>query len=683
MSATTRKLNTNGRVVSDLLTKYRDTFKAFTELINNSIQAQATEIRINVLKGENTTSLLPVINVIEILDNGKGVSLVDFDNTILEVGTTVKPGGHGIGRFSALQIGERMTIETVGYDNSLSKSTKVLLEITASALKNKTLKDVNFPTKEEVLGKKINSFYKVTISDLYQNRYSPVSKSNRLSEAFYGDNLPNALAQVYIYEIFNGDVKFYINGVLIDRNQFVIDQPVYISRTFQAESGSNHEVQFTLYNILSDLKKVKIFTMVQNSGIKTVANEYTYSSDYYTPDVGTWFVYIESNLFTSDLFRNPLLDAFGDEEISNLKSLIRDVLNSFFKERNTVFSDFVKRLSSDASNPLLNNKPVSETHELIFNKLAYLVETKYKVSEREDQIKDLIYELIDNSVRIGKVQPLFSKLVKMKEPTVDKFHSLMERTEIESVIHFSSQVAEKVEFLGFLHDITYGDVSKVLKERSQLHKIIEKQLWLFGENYSETPHLWSDRRIGAIFDEIRSKTLEYMPTKEDDNLVVSDQQGFNDITDLFFCNEKITGGDVKEFMVVELKAPNCKISQKELNQIDKYAFQIEQASGLPTENTKYKLILISSGITPFAKSKLRSAREKYQQPFMYDIKTEKNIEVYVMEWSELIEANKRKLKYLSSKLETKDKSVSIKFEEEYPELLNDKVMSQLRLIKIN
>jgi hypothetical protein len=68
-------------------------------------------------------------------------------------------------------------------------------------------------------------------------------------------------------------------------------------------------------------------------------------------------------------------------------------------------------------------------------------------------------------------------------------------------------------------------------------------------------------------------------------------------------------------------------------------------------------------------------------PFLYDIKTEKNIEVYVMEWSELIEQNNRKLGYLSNKLNIKDKSVKKKFEKEYAELIDEKIASQLRLVK--
>jgi hypothetical protein len=51
-----------------------------------------------------------------------------------------------------------------------------------------------------------------------------------------------------------------------------------------------------------------------------------------------------------------------------------------------------------------------------------------------------------------------------------------------------------------------------------------------------------------------------------------------------------------------------------------------------------------------------------------------------MEWSELIELNKRKLGYLSSKLNIKDEDVKDVFEIEYPELIDEKINAQLRKV---
>jgi hypothetical protein len=66
---------------------------------------------------------------------------------------------------------------------------------------------------------------------------------------------------------------------------------------------------------------------------------------------------------------------------------------------------------------------------------------------------------------------------------------------------------------------------------------------------------------------------------------------------------------------------------------------------------------------------------------LYDRKPGKNIEVYVMEWAELMEVNKRKLGYLSEKLKIKDKSVREKFETEYPGIMNEKVSARLTRMK--
>lgn len=52
-----------------------------------------------------------------------------------------------------------------------------------------------------------------------------------------------------------------------------------------------------------------------------------------------------------------------------------------------------------------------------------------------------------------------------------------------------------------------------------------------------------------------------------------------------------------------------------------------------------------------------------------------------MEWAELIEFNQRKLGYLSSKLEIKNRGVKEKFESEYATIINEKVSARLTKTK--
>lgn len=398
--------------------------------------------------------------------------------------------------------------------------------------------------------------------------------------------------------------------------------------------------------------------------------------------MGTWYIYLDSPLFDSDLFRNLELDSLGEEDIKKLKNITKEVINDFFKARNKRFDKFIKTLESDHSYPYKEYKPASLTQEVLFKKVVYLVEDEYQLLKKDDKIRQLLYPLIDRAIGNGVIESLFTKLMKLSDDGFNKFHALLEKTDIEDVVSFAGKVANKLEFLEFLHELIYGDISKILKERSQLHKIVEKELWLFGEAYNGTPVLWSDKKIGNILEELRSKYFNYNPTVEDDNLIEFEGvEGLDNITDLFFFNNKILDDGKKEIMVVELKAPTCAISRKELQQIDDYAFTVESYAGLPTENVKYKFILISSKLTAYAQSKLRAARNKYDKPFLYDCKTGKDIEVYVMEWSEIIEVNKRKLGYLSSSLQIKDKSVKEKFETEYSDIIDEKISARLTKTK--
>lgn len=681
MKTATKKITTNSRVIKDILTRYRDTFSALCELINNSIQADAKRIELT-LDYSNTSGLFqsPIQSIV-VKDDGFGVPYSEFEKKVLDIGTTVKKGGQGIGRFGELQIGSLMKIETVGYDEVEKKYSKVLFPLNADDIQVAHMEELELTVDYEYLTKKTNSYYQVTINNLYHGRQEKTANKNKIVDQLLTQNIRQAIFEKYPNEIFNQLVQFVINGEKLRKEEFVIDTPTIKEAIYIDKKGVENEMIFSFYNIRLGLNKVKAFLRTENAGILTVALEYTYSSDWYTPDLGTWFIYIDSPLFTSDLFRNLDMDTLGEEDAKKLKEFFKATINEFFKAKNKRFEKFLTLLENDKAYPYSQDRPTSHTQEVLFKKVAYLLEGEHQILKKDDKIRNVLYPLIDKAIGNGQIEDIFTSILKLSPESIEKFHTLLQKTNLEDVVHFTNQVATKLEFLAFLHELIYGYISEVLKERSQLHKIIEKELWLFGEAYNGTPNLWSDKQIGKILEELRTKYFNYEPTLGDDNLIDNKNvEGIKNITDLFFFNEKILDDSKKEILVVELKSPKCAIGKKELSQIDDYAYTIESYSGLPKENVKYKLILISSKVTDFARSKLNSARKKYDKPFLYNVSAEKDIEVYAMEWSELIEQNKRKLGYLSTSLKIKDKSVRTKFEKEYPEIIDEKVSARLQRI---
>ena len=673
-----KQLSTNSRIIKDLLTKYKDTFAAFCELLNNSIQAKATQIELTIDYTHSAAAKASFTHI-ELVDNGIGVNATDFEKKILEIGTDVKKDGQGIGRFGALQLGEKMTITTVAEDPARKCFTQVVFPLDTGGISS-SLSKVNLEFDVEELRKKANPYYKVAIENLHHNKQGRLLPKNKIAEKFRQEAIEQALFEKYPLPVFNREIKFIVNGKELDPAGFVVEQPALRTLVYVDLQGSEHLFDFHFYQLRADLGKVKVFFYVNNAGIRTVAHEFTYSSDWYTPDLGTWFIYLDSDFFNTDLFRNIDLDSLGDEEIRRLKEFIKDAINDFFKAQNKRFEKFIADLERDPSYPTSFDSPISASRELLFQKIAYLVEDEYRLLDKDERIRGLFYSLLDRSLASGHVEEVFGKVVQLSDANMEKLHQLLEKTELENLIGFASAVAGKLEFLDFLHELIYGDVAEVLRERSQLHKIVQRELWLFGEVYNGTQHLWSDKKIGNILRELRDQYLVYEPSAADENLLKG-VEGLGNITDLFFFNEKVLDNEDREVMVVELKSPKCAIGRKELQQIDEYAFTVESYPGLPKENIQYKLLLISSRLTPYAKSKMRSAREKYHQPFLYDRKPGKNIEVFVIEWAELMELNKRKLGYLSAKLKVKDKSVREKFETEYPGIVNEKVAARLTRMK--
>ncbi len=243
---------------------------------------------------------------------------------------------------------------------------------------------------------------------------------------------------------------------------------------------------------------------------------------------------------------------------------------------------------------------------------------------------------------------------------VKKFHTLLSRVNIEEIITFSDMVSHKLETIHLLEELIYGDCRKRVKERSQLHKIVEKNLWLFGEQYANGCFSLSDKNLENNLKQFREEFLDYKPTAKDDNLIPEKKS--KNITDLFFFSQKIIDENTKEVLVVELKAPRVKLNDKEKHQLSKYADQIIKSPSLST-NIKFKLILLGSEIGDSIRNRLGKDAKDY---FLLD--EVENVKCYAIKWADLLERAKRKLSYLSQEMNIRDRSIQDFLQENFPEI---------------
>lgn len=674
-----RKFTTNSRLVNELFANYISTFTAFCELINNSIQAKAKNIWIDLdyTKSDELHPLL--IKSISIKDDGFGVHTNEIEQKILDIGTANKDGGKGIGRFAAFQIGKTIEIETVGFDSATKSFSKAIIPLKFEYFGNNiNVSEIDLETKEEVLNGKHSTYYKVSISDLYDSIITEQEPKKKIIDKFLVDKIEDSIFERYPLKTFNKEVSFFINGKKIDPKDFVVGQPIKKAIKYIDKKGDEHKVLFDFMQI-KKIDKIKVFLTTKNAGIQTIASGFEYDASWLSPKIGGWFIYIGSNTLTSDMYRNVDLDGL-DENVRHYKDFVKTQLNEFFKEKNSEFDNFTDKLKRDEFYPY-REKSSSRSKVILFDKLAYLVEDKYHLLNEQNKLREIIYPLIDRTISNGELDRILRSILKLNNKMLLKFDDLLDKTELENIIEFSDKVAGKLEDLEFLEKLVYSEVSKNVKERKELHKFLGKMLWVFGEEYNDSTRLLSDKNLEKNLLELREKTLKYKPSKDNDNINELKEKNIKSITDLFLYSEKILDLNKREVLIVELKAPKVKISPKELDQVMKYAQEVEEMGVFP-DRLNYKIMLVSSDINKRAKFDIEGRQKGQENPYFYFKNEQGNIEVWVIKWSSIIENVKRKLKYMSHILETKDVDVQDKAKKDFEDIDFGKTSSTLKKVAV-
>ena len=388
--------------------------------------------------------------------------------------------------------------------------------------------------------------------------------------------------------------------------------------------------------------------------------------------------YIESDTLPTDLYRNIDLDDL-DESWKNFKTFIKDNLGIFYKNLNSEYDNFTEKLRNDQFYPFKEKTSSSQTKVVVFDKLAFLVEDKYRLLNENNKLREIIYPLIDRTISNGELDNILKNILHLNKKMVNKFSELLEKKDLENVIEFSDKVARKIQDLEFLEKLVYSEISKNVKERKELHKFLEKMLWIFGEEYNESTRLLSDKNLEKNLLQLREDLMLYKPSKKDDNINDDIEKSIKSITDLFLYNERIIDFKKREVLVVELKAPKVKISPKELEQVMKYATEIDKLDSI-SSNVNFKILLISSSINSDAQYRINGNRANEENPYFYFRNENKNVEIWVMKWSDLIENVKRKLSYMSNILHTKDVDVQEKASRDFEEIEFGKYNSTLKRV---
>ncbi|MCA9473821.1 MAG: ATP-binding protein [Nitrospira sp.] len=626
--------------------------QAVAELIWNGLDADAMRVTVRLEYGE-----LGMTKIV-VRDNGLGIPYDDAPKLFQRLGGSwKKPGGvttgrgrmlhgyEGRGRFKVFALG-RVADWSVTYrkeDGSLSGYGITMLEdnIREVRITDEAVVEAGEPGVE------------IEITELHRDFRSlaPDDAIQELAEIF-ALYLKDYRDVSILYEGQHVDPNSVIAAThVVDLNQ-IVDEDISYSATLEIIEWRSVTTRGLYLCTEQGFPLTKVTTRFH-------IGEFHFSAYLKSPFITK--LHGEAQLDLAEM--NPLLNACIEEAQQVIKVYFRD---RAAERARTVVEEWkaenVYPYKGEAETPL------QDAERKVFDILA-VTASDYMPDFQNAPPKRKAYDLRMLKTAIEKspedLQLIMNEVLGLPKRKQEELAGLLREASLSSIISAAKIVADRLKFLSGLEQILFDkDKKERLKERSQLHKIIEDNTWLFGEEYNLSV---SDKGLTAVL-RAHAKVLGADIIVDTPVKHISQKKG---IVDLMLSRVlRRHRADEVEHLVVELKRPSVKIGDAEVTQVEKYAISVAKDERFRTVNgVQWTFWAISDDIDEYA---------SYRMDDRGVVSEKGNITVGIKTWGQVIAENKARLQFFQEKLEHQvDDDVALKhLQDKYQEFLSGVVTEE-------
>ncbi len=357
--------------------------------------------------------------------------------------------------------------------------------------------------------------------------------------------------------------------------------------------------------------------------------------------------YLKSDYFAKMLAENRLEIADMDTATATAISAAKEVMRDHFRQRaSEKAAGLVERWQRENIYPYVGEPltDIERAERQVFNVVALNVNHYLpSFSEADEKTKRLQLRLLRHAIE-SSPSDLSKILTEVLELPVEKrqeLAGLLDKTTLSNIISASKTIADRLEFILGLETLVFDKVLKhKVHERTQLHRIVAENSWMFGEQY----HLSVDDQ--SLTEVLKAHLTDKMEVELDKPVLRED--GRRGIVDLMFSrNIQLAGSESREHLVVELKRPDVKIDSAALTQIETYAFAVAADPRFKGVPAKWVFWAISSDLDNYAERRVNQSNMPRGMAYQSD---DPAITIWVKSWSQLISDCRSRLKFFAEKL---------------------------------
>jgi hypothetical protein len=449
--------------------------QALAELIWNGLDAEATTITVETSLGQ----LGPT--AIRVRDNGHGIPPEEAEALFSHLGGSWKRtskeskngkrmlhGEEGKGRFRALALG-RVAEWAVTVRNGAG----ILMRYRISMIKDsaRTFR-LSAP---ELAQEGTQAGIEVTISELF--------KEWNLE----AEGLVQELNEIYApYLTRYPQVQISVSAAKLDPKALIEFQRTFTLPPIPNENDISHTVELQVIEWKTTTERLLY-----------LCSEAGFPLHRITPGIQApgfdFSAYLRSG-YVSELHDKGLLDLAEldtrlNASVEEAKILLRDHFKDRLKEKS---KNLVEEWKSEHVYPY--SEEPSNTVQIVERQVFEIVAVNVATSLPDFQTQDhrnrklqlrMLRQAIERSPK--ELQLILSEVLELNKRTQKELANLLKRTTLSAIISASKLVADRLDFLAGLETMLFDpDLNRHFKERSQLHRLLAENTWIFGEEFALT-----------------------------------------------------------------------------------------------------------------------------------------------------------------------------------------------------
>lgn len=619
---------------------------ALSELIWNGLDGEASRVNVEFERKDLAGGLSKIV----VYDNGEGFSRSEAGKLFGNLGGSWKRstrrtrskgrmvhGQEGRGRYKAFALGRSIQWKVCYLDEGKPKAFEIrLLE--------SDLKDVAITEEREALGRTTGVI--VEITDIKRD-FKVFSSEEGLQE----------LAETFaLYLIGYKDASIYVGEHRVDPESAIAAQEKMPLPSLKDADGTTYPAELHLIEWRADTKRTLYLCSENGFPLDQVETRF----------------HIPGFSFSAYL-KSPYISALQNDGRLGLAEMVPELRTGIEVAREAIKEHFRERAARQARNVVEEWKaadiypfkgepasPVEKAERQVFDIVAVNVqEFAPELAESSPKARALHLRMLRYAIERGPedLQLIFREVLDLPERKQKELAALLQETTLSAIITAAKTVADRLKFVSALESIVFDPETKGrLKERSQLHRILAENTWVFGEEYN----LWaSDKDLKRVLEKHR-KVLDPNIVIDEPVKVIGKKRGIVDLM-LSRVTRRHRANDI-EHLIVELKAPKVKISADEITQAKRYAMAVSKDERFHTvSGVRWHFWIVSNSYDDFASEEIAGGPDPARQL----IHRKDNIAVGIKTWGELIEENRARLQFFQEQLQhSADESAAIRYLQE-------------------